>query len=612
MAPRPRCLGVKPGPTGRASLRARTRQLTSQAYEGIAVHRNGPPGERQGNTPLRPGASPRQFQRQSFPRQSDPRRSDPRRSDPRRSDPRYADQRHAYPRYGDDGRAEYRYADNHYGDNGDSGDRYGDYRHAGVGRAHQRVESPPNRGDRRRPVRRHVKPSSRKKKWIVVPVAVLAAVLVGGIAVAATGVGGIRFRVVAPVTVQALGVDVSNAAVGQTVTAGAKVVAESRSTLPEAAIAVTGPDGTRIDFPHVRGWKLGTSQKVFSASRSFDKVGTYRYWFTYKKDGRWIGLNPKLTFTVGGSGTPTPGSPLPGATPTPGASPLPGATPTPGATPSPSGSVTTPPVGSPTTAAPAPNYPPAQGPTAQPQPGMTNCRTQPSRCGYPDATNTGVPSGTALTVVNGGLDVSVAGTVIQNKDIRGCVTVRAANVTIRKSRIACSGWHGIASTSTGLLVEDTEISCLNARHGGIDGGGFTARRVDISRCENGLPVHRDVTVEDSWVHDLVPTSVAGAHSDGAQLFGGTNIVLRHNTILVPGANAAITRNVADNTPSILIENNFLGGGTYTLYCPYGPGSFQVRNNRFADGMQQYGLSLDCGRVPWTGNFRDSNGSVVGP
>ena len=223
-------------------------------------------------------------------------------------------------------------------------------------------------------MRRHVKRSSGRRKWVVVPLVALAAVLVGGIGAAATGVGGIRFRVVAPVTVQALGVDVSNAAVGQTVTAGAKVVAERPSTLPEVAIAVTGPDGTRVDFPHVRGWKLGTSQKVFSASRSFDKVGTYRYWFTYKKDGRWIGLNPKQTFTVGGSGTPTPG------------------TPTPGATPSPSVSVTTPPAGSPTTPPPASTDGARAGrrPTTPPT-GLTNCRTDPSRCGYPDADNTGCP-----------------------------------------------------------------------------------------------------------------------------------------------------------------------------------------------------------------------------
>src|SRR5262245_39478831 len=46
------------GTTRPGNLRARTRQLTSQAYEGIAVHRNSLPGESQGNSTLRPAAVP--------------------------------------------------------------------------------------------------------------------------------------------------------------------------------------------------------------------------------------------------------------------------------------------------------------------------------------------------------------------------------------------------------------------------------------------------------------------------------------------------------------------------------------------------------------------------
>ena len=136
-------------------------------------------------------------------------------------------------------------------------------------------------------------------------------------ALAATGVGGIHFRVASPLTVQALGVDVSKAAVGQTVTAGAKVVAASQTTLSDVAITVKGPGGVRVDFAHAHGWKLGTSQKVFSGSRAFDRVGTYTYWFIYKKSGHWISLNPRQTFTVGTPGTPNPGPTTPGATPSP-------------------------------------------------------------------------------------------------------------------------------------------------------------------------------------------------------------------------------------------------------------------------------------------------------
>ena len=192
----------------------------------------------------------------------------------------------------------------------------------------------------------------------------MAAVLVAGVAMAASGVGGIRFKVVSPVTVQALGLSASNPAIGETVTAGAKLVAERDSMLPELAIAVTGPDGKRADFPHVTGWKLGTSQKVFSQSKSFDQAGKYTYWITYKKNsGRWIDLNPKQSFIVGDLSTVTPD-------PT-----------TPGATPSPSASTTTAPTTAPTTPpAPSPTSTGSTGGTAR----ATRLRGQPRRLRLPD------------------------------------------------------------------------------------------------------------------------------------------------------------------------------------------------------------------------------------
>ena len=42
------------GPAGRATFAPRTRQLTSQASEGIAVHQDWLPGENPGNSHLRP------------------------------------------------------------------------------------------------------------------------------------------------------------------------------------------------------------------------------------------------------------------------------------------------------------------------------------------------------------------------------------------------------------------------------------------------------------------------------------------------------------------------------------------------------------------------------
>src|SRR5262249_35467039 len=131
--------------------------------------------------------------------------------------------------------------------------------------------------------------------------------------------------------------------------------------------------------------------------------------------------------------------------------------------------------------------------TTAPPANRVGCAPKPSACGYPDATNTGVPAGTALTVVNGDLTVSTAGAVVDAKDIRGCVLIKAPNVTIRRSKITCTGDYGIGSfieqySGGGLVIEDSEISCAGSSATAIGSYGLIARRLDITNCENGFDV----------------------------------------------------------------------------------------------------------------------------
>jgi hypothetical protein len=122
-----------------------------------------------------------------------------------------------------------------------------------------------------------------------------------------------------------------------------------------------------------------------------------------------------------------------------------------------------------------PAVPVGRGPFSRPStPPQTNCIITPSRCGFPDSTNSGVAAGTPLTVISSGMTVSTAGAVVEDKDIRGCLTVTAANVTIRRSKVSCGGGNTIRSNSTGLLIEDVTVSCSNTSGTGIAGGNFTA------------------------------------------------------------------------------------------------------------------------------------------
>ncbi|GAA0714173.1 hypothetical protein GCM10010199_13960 [Dactylosporangium roseum] len=378
-------------------------------------------------------------------------------------------------------------------------------------------------------------------------------------------------------------------------TAGAKVVAAKELTLSEVAIAVKGPDGRRVDFPHVHGWKLGTTQKVFSQTRAFDRPGTYSYWFTYRKDNRWTDRSPKRTFTVGGSNSPAPG------------------TTTPAVTPSPSGSTATP-SASPVTPTRTSSVTPSTNAS------LRNCASNPAGCGYPSTASAGVPAGTTLAVINGDYTVTTNGAVVEGKEIHGCVTVNASNVTIRNSRIVGTCYYGVNNEGAGgtTAIERVEISCVNGTGTGINGPNFAARAVYIHDCENGLEMNSNSSIIDSVISAREASSAA--HGDGIQSQGGSNVVIRHNTLLEVNP---VTSAIITNSTSIsgwVVEDNFLGGGAYTLYCSKQGTNFVVRNNRFVPAKlgtrysAAYGLSDSCNHagIVWTGNYRDNDGSVVEP
>jgi hypothetical protein len=204
---------------------------------------------------------------------------------------------------------------------------------------------------------------------------------------------------------------------------------------------------------------------------------------------------------------------------------------------------------------------------------------------WPDETNTGVPDGTSLTP-SGGMTITTNGTTINALDITGQVLIQADNVTIRNSKITISGDaaiynNGTPGQYTGLLVEDCEIDgSMEVGSTAITPWNFTARRCNMYGCENTLFVENDVTVEDCYIHDVIPYDpVEDPHTDGIQVAenDATDITIDHNTIfgdfrypqIVDGGpaddgfgNSAIQ--VGFTPVNIAITNNKLGGGGNTL------------------------------------------------
>ncbi len=239
----------------------------------------------------------------------------------------------------------------------------------------------------------------------------------------------------------------------------------------------------------------------------------------------------------------------------------------------------------PTTAPPATTAPPSTtqpvATTSSPTPtGPVSCMSQPSACGWPDATNTG-PTG-PLTVRSSGLTISTAGAVVQNLDIRGCVTVLARNVTIRNSRITCSAPYAVSvragdprvdngwqAADANLLLEDVEIDFAGQRDGKmIAFSGYTARRVWFHGGSDCAHFGVNVTVEDSFCDIPAGGPTDGPHYDGLQSDGGRNIVIRHNTIRVPYSQTSAILMSTNTSPiaDVAIVDNLVAGGGYSIYC----------------------------------------------
>lgn len=198
--------------------------------------------------------------------------------------------------------------------------------------------------------------------------------------------------------------------------------------------------------------------------------------------------------------------------------------------------------------------------------------------GFPDASTTGVPAGTALTP-SGSIAITTPGQVVENRHIRGTVTIAAPNVTIRNCLVdvVTSAYPiRIDSGATGALVVDTEVrggagTGINVLvSGGADGA--TIRRCDLNGGEDSIRIGANsVTLDRCYLHDL--HRQPGGHHDTVQVRAGDNITIRGCTLLPYVAatddpmNAAIQIGSLSGTnpiSNLLVEDCYMDGGNYTV------------------------------------------------
>ena len=407
----------------------------------------------------------------------------------------------------------------------------------------------------------------------------------------------IRYKVTAPITVQALGVDLGQAQVGQVVTAGAKLVAERSTTVRYLVIAVRDQAGGMFDFPRQQNVTIGTTQKEFTAQRAFTKPGTYTFSVAYLGSaGKWVNLGVRNTFTVIDS----PGAGKPAPDPTT-------------ASPAPKPSVST--------TAPAPPPPAASG-------------------DFPNASNTGVPAGVTLTAYTGPCSITKNGTVIDAKLVKCDLSIQATGVVISRSRIngEINGGEGTGSSFT---VEDSEvINPARAACQCIGSDNFTVERTEIIGGNRGIYCRRHCTVADSYIHGSALLATQHASAVRVEQYS----TIRHNTLDCDwtaitdseiGCSADMTGypDFAPITHNTITDNYFAANPLGTGFCAYGGATAGKQFSSdptnatyivFADNVWQRGSDGKCGEYgpvtafdtrrtgnQWTNNKFD-NGTVIPP
>jgi hypothetical protein len=264
------------------------------------------------------------------------------------------------------------------------------------------------------------------------------------------------------------------------------------------------------------------------------------------------------------------------------------------------------PSASPTTAKPKPTTAP---PTTTPP--STSTGTAPK--GVPTA---GVPAGTVLKAMSG-TTISKDGTVIDGADIKGGVTITGANVVIKNSRISGSGDSGVNVSSGSLTIQDSTVSGFD---NSVVGDNYTATRIEVTKAnEDGFKIGSNVTIQNSWCHDLVVS--AGAHSDCGQVQSGIrNATIKGNWFDPgnPDANSALflAPDLGPSAPGpLVVENNVLGGGNYTVQCVDGDNGkyliadISILNNVFLPNSRYGPLRVNVKAVV-SGNTMQDTKKVV--
>jgi hypothetical protein len=240
------------------------------------------------------------------------------------------------------------------------------------------------------------------------------------------------------------------------------------------------------------------------------------------------------------------------------------------------------------------------------------CITVPHACGFPDGTNTGVPSGTALRSVPGQVSsgpgwhfdpqggyvvVTTRGTVLSGLSIPYNLDIDASDVTVRDVRVVTGGYFGISLRhTTGVTIEDSTISGQNATSGRVslaiddvygDSTSIVIKNNNISEFRTGVQISTGL-IAGNYIHD--PGYIHGDHTNGIFAAGTTKpLTIDGNTIFNDlGQTDDISLDASSSGQDVankLVVHNLLAGGGYSIY---GGGSRNGRTSNIVIEDNEFG------------------------
>jgi hypothetical protein len=285
-----------------------------------------------------------------------------------------------------------------------------------------------------------------------------------------------------------------------------------------------------------------------------------------------------------------------------------------------------------------------------PGPLAGGCAAAPHRCGFPDATNTGVPAGMTLKSVpaqvsrgpgwyydsRGFVEVDGNGAVLRGLYIPHNLDISASDVIISDDRIVNSGQSsfGVSLRHTrNVTIEDSDICGPNGGSGRLmvgvkdvygDSSGTSVLRNNIWHASTGVQMGEGV-IEGNYLHS--PGFLSGDHINGITSNGGRTLsmTIQHNTVFVnyPQNDAVSLFEDFGIQGNRTINDNLLAGGGYTIYGGRGkqgqPFNIRITNNRISSiyfpsgghwGPVAYYSPEGPGNV-WSGNVWDETGRPIG-